>query len=423
MNTTGLRRATSELWTTVRQSGVALAVWLFAYPLTRLVRRDDRLTLVMGRPGPVFADNSKYQFTFLSRQRAEGERVMFLAGNCHVAEQINGAGGEAVVHPTFRSLQLVARCGWLFVDMADWYNFGVYPLSRGGRVVQLWHGAPLKHIELDLYRSRLDKLPWLGRTFLSLQKAMVGRYPQFDCVVTTSSRFTEAAFRGAFRAKRFANTGYPRNDVLLPSDGSDRSKDCLVAINLDRAAFDAVEQAKRAGLRVVLYVPTYRKDGGTPFDRHLNLERLSAFAQAQRLLIVLKGHPLMRVPGGMERHENVIEYGCQADVYPLMPLCGVLVTDYSSIYLDFLLLDRPIVFFAYDLDDYLKRDSGMYFDYREFAPGPICFRQDELERAMEQTLGAEGADPFAEKRAQIRAFTHDHVDDQSARRVREACGS
>lgn len=423
----GFLRGVREGWAALRQSGFALVGWGFGYPLTRFWSRDRKLTLALGRPGPVFADNSKYQYAFLHRERADGERVVFLAGDRRIVEQIRAAGGDAELHPTFRSLRLVARCGRLFIDMADWYDFGVFPLSRGARIVQLWHGAPLKHIELDLHRHRMGKTAALGGVLLSAQKALVGRYPVFDCVVTTSQGFTEAAFRGAFRATRFVNTGYPRNDVLVAPEGAVLHTDRLVAINLDHDSIRAVERAKRDGLRIVLYVPTYRKNGGTPFDRHLSLERLSAFASARRLLIVVKGHPLMRVPDGVGRYANLMAYAAQGDVYPLLRWCDALVTDYSSIYLDFLLLDRPIVFFAYDLDEYLRHDSGMYFDYREFTPGPVCFDQDELEQALERTLERTlepgEVDPFAGKRARIRTFTHDHQDDQSARRVRDACKS
>ena len=59
--------------------------------------------------------------------------------------------------------------------------------------------------------------------------------------------------------------------------------------------------------------------------------------------------------------------------------CDLLITDYSSIFFDFLLLDRPIVFFPYDLEQYLSQDRAMYFDYEIMTPGPKCRTYDELE--------------------------------------------
>lgn len=412
-------RFASDFWLALRQLLAAVAGWLFGYPLTFLVRRDSGLAVVIGRRGPVFADNSKHFFVRATEWAQKGERVIFLTSEIRLAGEISLAGGEAVVHPTWRSLLLVLQCGRLVVDMADWFDFGVYQLAHGAQKIQLWHGVPLKHIELDLFRDRLGELPWGVRQLLTLQKALLGRYPVYDVVVATSQAFIDEAFASSFAAKEFFATGYPRNDVLLRTPESGSVGDRLAWINVERAVLNAITAAHAEGRKVALYVPTFRRGMDSPFEGPIDLERWSDFATAHHLLIVIKLHPFMHGRYRFEQYPGLLEYAPLGDIYPLMAKCDLLITDYSSIYLDYLLLDRPIVFFAYDLAQYEAKDRALYFPYDSMTPGGKCRTQAELERALASIIARGWQDDFAATRAKVRQFTHDHVDGDASRRLLE----
>ena len=75
-----------------------------------------------------------------------------------------------------------------------------------------------------------------------------------------------------------------------------------------------------------------------------------------------------------------------ADHYTFLEEADVLVTDYSSIYFDFLLTDKPVVFFDYDLEEYLSDTREMYFDYEAFTPGMKAKNQEELEEALKEAV-------------------------------------
>ena len=61
-----------------------------------------------------------------------------------------------------------------------------------------------------------------------------------------------------------------------------------------------------------------------------------------------------------------------------MLLSDMLITDYSSIMIEYSILSRPIVFFTYDLDNYLSKERGFYYDFKKTVPGPIVYTSDEL---------------------------------------------
>ncbi|MGB5750788.1 MAG: CDP-glycerol glycerophosphotransferase family protein [Desulfobacterales bacterium] len=399
-----------------RQTLTAALLWLVVYPLKMVITRDTDLMVVVSSPGLEFADNSKYFFVYAAELVRKGERVVMLTTSRTAQRMISAAGGESIVHPSWRSLFLLLKCGTIIIDF-DWFKFGAYPLTHGAKLIQIWHGAPLKHIELDLYRKRLVGMPTWLVALLKIQKTIIGRYPFYDVVVATSQWFITEVFQHCFKAKQFIATGYPRNDILFswPDPGSISHR--LAWINVDRKVLETVSAARTDGHKICLYVPTFRKDMAGPFEKEINLSRLSAFAKKKELLVVLKLHPFMHGQCNIDRYPNLIEYAPLGDVYPLMAHCDLLITDYSSIFFDYLLLDRPIIFFPYDLEQYLSQDRAMYFDYETMTPGPKCRTYDELELQIEKTFKDRHPDEYAEMRMNIRGYTHDHEDNQSHGRL------
>ena len=418
MKTSMIRHTIAESLTVIRQTLAAVLGWLIVWPITRIIPRDPDLTVVISRPQSGFADNSKYFFIHATQKARDGERVVMLAADRMTRDMINDDGGESVLYPSWRSLQLLLRCGTV---VTDWVIFDVFPLTWGARLIQIWHGAPLKHIELDVFKRRLAGLPGWLQPLLQVQKAVIGRYPVYDVVVATSQSFIDKAFRRCFKARNFVATGYPRNDILFgwPDHGGRAHR--LSRINVDNQAIDTVSEYKSRGYTICLYVPTFRKHLGSPFESKVDLKRLSVFAQRHNLLIVLKLHPLMHAQYEIGQYVNIIEYAPLMDVYPLMTLSDLLITDYSSIFFDFLLLDRPVLFFAYDLEHYLEQDRDMYFSYDSMTPGAKCHTYDELEAQLKVVISNDCKDQYAAMRKKVRSYTHDHTDNQASQRLIQQC--
>jgi len=85
-------------------------------------------------------------------------------------------------------------------------------------------------------------------------------------------------------------------------------------------------------------------------------------------------HPA--VAGKMEFDDDICNLSFY-DTEPVLSICDMLITDYSSIIFDFALLERPMLFYAPDLEDY-EKDRGFYFDYSSFIPGPLCMTKQSL---------------------------------------------
>lgn len=165
-------------------------------------------------------------------------------------------------------------------------------------------------------------------------------------------------------------------------------------------------------------MPTFRDTGLDFLDADgnfvLNIPSLARYVAENDLLLLLKLHPYMQ-EAKLSRLPGVIRYPNKMDIYPLLPLADVLITDYSSVSFDFLLLDRPVIYFAYDRERYARRDRGLWFDY-ETLPGPIVQTQEKLLRELSAALYA-GKDSHVRSRKEWREKLFLHYDGKASERI------
>lgn len=164
------------------------------------------------------------------------------------------------------------------------------------------------------------------------------------------------------------------------------------------------------GKKLVLYAPTFRDD---PEQNEKLLEHFDAKKLTKLLgdeyVILLRLHPQVRPKDtSLDGTIDVTEY---QDVRELVAVCDALITDYSSICMDFSLLDKKTVFFAFDLEEY-RKGRDFYFDYVDYVPGPVAI-------SMEQTAEAILAPFDREKNEKFKRFNFDYTDSGSAERIAE----
>ena len=217
-------------------------------------------------------------------------------------------------------------------------------------------------------------------------------------MLSPSSRFTTTAFQRAFGRCEIIEADYPRNVVF-------RRTDPRFMVGADKATLDWIEAGKRQGLITVFYLPTFRDTGGDAVASGvLDVDRLQQFAATHGYQFLIKRHPVAADRNEPRNRLRIRMYDARGDIYPLLPACDVLMTDYSSVFFDFLHTGRPIVFFAYDLEQYRQRDRSMYFDYESTVPGPICRSQADLEATLLRSADRSSVDGFAGQRAEMLAW-------------------
>lgn len=267
--------------------------------------------------------------------------------------------------------------------------------------VNVWHGMPLKRIEALVEPGAGIRATWVlatGEMWAPIMEGCMGE------------------------GSRALVSGLPRNDRLLLDPGPVRAA-------LDLAGRDDVD-------RIVVWLPTFRRsvrgylteDGaptGSPFELDVDVVALEAFLAEHRTFLVVKPHP-MTAFAGEQRGRNLLVLDSAAllakglSLYRLLAASDVLVSDVSSVTVDYLLVDRPIVHAMADLDAYRETRGFTVDRIEDMFMGPVVTTTDELLGALAPLL--RGEDPHAEQRRAVRDRCHAHVDGRATERVLDAIG-
>lgn len=380
---------------------------LVAYALTTLAPSRVGLWVFGADGGNRFVGNPKYTFLHVAKERPDEVRAVWVSDDPTVVEMLRERGYEAHHTRSFRGLALTALAEYLFVSHgpadATWWATG------GTDVVQCWHGVPVKTVGDHLDRDW--SLP--GRFFFRLTGSNWAHH-------VTTGEAVDPVVADAYRQDpdSLLSVGYPRNDVLRDSDDSPHDPLPDIDLGIPDAARDLHDDARTG--QVALYVPTWREwsdgldHGGVPIDDAVDFEALDTALADRDATLYVKLHPRERLDVDLTSLDNVTELPAETDLYPLLPAVDVLVTDYSSIYVDFLHVDRPIVFYPYDRPLYEAR-PGFEFDYDAVTPGPTPTDFAAFRDALLDAL--DGTDEHVDARARVRKRFIDHSDGLAAARL------
>jgi CDP-glycerol glycerophosphotransferase len=374
--------------------------------LGRMGKRRDDLVVFLGRAGGRLMDNVKYLYLHACAG-GYGFHSFFFTKHLDEYELLKNSG-LPVIRLDARGVKILADAGVIVMDDQPVHQAEAYLLGQDAHKIQLWHGIPLKKIGFPEVDSDIN---------MSQKKAehLCANSSGCETVASTSAWVTEQLFSKAFKADTFLELGYPRNDILLRAP---QKNDLL---NVDAECYAIVTRHRKSGGKVVVYMPTFRDTGLDFVDESgqpvLQPRELAEFAQTHGVLFLLKLHPyvedrrLSAIPG-------VVRYPSHQDIYPLLPLADALVTDYSSVYMDYLLLNRPVHFFAYDQHRYCTQDRELFFPYEDMTPGPIARTQGALLADLHSSL-VMGQDTREDERLALRAKLFTHVDACASQRICE----
>jgi CDP-glycerol glycerophosphotransferase len=278
-----------------------------------------------------------------------------------------------------------------YVVASDYRDVSELDKAPHQRVLQTWHGSPVTTVGLDdeLATSRLG-LGWEARVRREAA--------QWDLLLASGAT-SAAVLRRAFDHQgRVLETGLPRHDVFAAPDREARAADVRRRLGID------------ADRRVVLYAPTYRPDqegpAGYRLDLPLDLDDARKALGDEHVLLV-RPHPKVvdTVPGA--DGVSVVDVSRWQDSRELLLVADVLVTDYSSLMVDFAHTGRPMVFWTHDLDYYRDHLRSLYVDPAEL-PGPHVATAEEMLTAAVAAARGEAAGAYAEAYA---AFRERHCPD------------
>jgi len=264
----------------------------------------------------------------------------------------------------FNFIKYYAICTTIFVDNYFPYLYAIKP-RKGVNVVQLWHGCgAFKKFGYSCINKKF------GFSELSLK------------LFPTHNTYTDVMVSSPTVIPYYAEAFNCKPSIIKPF-GVPRTDWYFNKYNLSSSVLKIKEMFPEIGKRkVLLYAPTFRgKTTVSYFYDIINYNYLS-FHLKDKYVFLTKYHPYTIKLSKLES-ENTLPENFVYDITDKLTiedaLCAsdIVITDYSSLIFEFSLLERPMIFLAYDLDEY-DNDRGFYLPYRDFVPGPIVKDNDSL---------------------------------------------
>ncbi len=355
-----------------------------AFPFSFLVPRS-RKKIAFGSYKGTFDGNAKYLFTEMSEK---GEDVVWVTPNRELVKRLRSLGLRAESVFSLKGAWRALRSRTWFVN--SYSSDILWAFSGGANIVNLWHGVGLKRTEFNSTTGPMyDR--YIRRTFKqAFYHPEAYRRPDW---LITASDFQTPMFASAFRMpeSRCLKCGYPRNKILV-CDARERED----YIGHYEPTETAHLIAKLAGYSEVwIYMPTWRDSQLNVFTEQMDLAALNKTMAERNALLLLKPHP-NTITGPVEGLSNIMLIEGSTDVYPILPYTSALITDYSSVLYDYILMKgKGVALYTYDRAYYVK-DRDFYFPFDENVIGQRAETFDDLLKIV-----GEGVKPLDEAERKV----------------------
>lgn len=354
-------------------------------------KKHDKETLML-YTNLGFRDNIKALYDFLIENEYNQKYEIIVSTNDYTKYSDVAIDNVSFVS-NIKGIPCYFKAGYVF------YCFGKLPILPGKNqeVIQLWHGSPFKMAD----KGMLEGHSW--------------KRQYYTHVVSTAKNFNDFwSYAFSIPKEKILIDGHCRCDLLfLPSP------------NYDFGSYK----------KLILWAPTFRKSSITgysdvaqeetnvvPVVKNEELKGLNEYLKSAGVKIVVKLHPMQDIDPTMMKDmdhlilmSNKVFMSKGMDLYRLMKQSDALITDYSSIFYDYLLLDRPIGFTEDDMDDYGNTRGYAVDNVDAYRPGERIKTIEDLKKFISD-LSME-KDEYKSDRARVLKLSNDYVDGGYSKRL------
>ncbi|MBY0596717.1 CDP-glycerol glycerophosphotransferase family protein [Bacillus bingmayongensis] len=339
---------------------VYLIVFKILFSIAKLFPLKKKVTFIMS-----YGENLIFIYEEMKRQHIDCEVVFLYKSTCKY-EVKSYPDVKSFAFETKNIVQTVQAIYHLATSqrvIIDNYfgSLSTVQFRSGVECIQIWHAA-----------GAIKKFGLLAPSFKRRSKYAQNRflrvYNNFHKIVVGSDALAEIYINAfGITPENILKTGIPRTDLFFNKDNQTHIINNLVCSNPE------LKQKK-----VILYAPTFRDKELEDFDLHLNIDAMYE-ALKDEYILVIKLHPAIR--NKMEYKETyknfLYDYSLYPNINDLFLVTDILITDYSSVPFEFCLLNKPMIFFTYDLKKYAKK-RGIIEGFISNAPGPVVYSSAEV---------------------------------------------
>ena len=332
------------------------------YKLTyKLVSIDNQLVIFISFHGRGYSDNPRAIYEQMKKDpRFKDYRFIWFIKN-HKEKNIQIPGAEIKEYFSFPYFYYLSKAKYWIINC----KMPTYICKKPEQVyLQTWHGTPLKRLAHDIIAPEDATFYRSGVSFEKMCHSYDVDVERYNYMISPNKFCTEV-FQTSFRIdrERLIETGYPRNDFIT------------------NATIKEIEQLKKKfhlplDKKIVLYAPTWRDNSyvaaGYTFELEANFHKWKEIL-GDEYVVVFKPHYLIinKYEGDHSLDGFLYSINADSEINELYVLSDILITDYSSVFFDYAVLNRPIYFYMYDLEQYKDELRGFYLDIYTELPGKI----------------------------------------------------
>lgn len=346
--------------------GLLLNAVLFT--LSWVVPKKKNTILCGGGMAERFSGNPKYFFLYLHKLKASNQlpfdEYAWITKSTKVYKALQEQNLPVIDGLSLKGFWQILRSEVLVIESGPamkkfGHDIGYQRLFMGNfKIVQTWHGSGGKRILLDALKDRGFNSP-IDYIYFYLERMELRN---LGCILTMGKREKKFMLQ-AFDNPNVKILGYPKNDLLVQG---------LEAWGYQKE-WDNYS-------KVILYAPTFRDTSSNKkaFSDTF-LKKLNQLMVEKNWIFLVKKHPFdinLNIPSHYSNIKDVTSR--YDDIQILLAQTHLLISDYSSVSIDFLLTKNPMIFYAYDYEEYKKLSRKLHYDLLEDAPGAICRTEDEL---------------------------------------------
>lgn len=356
---------------------IYLVFGFIVYWLCSIVPVKRNLWIFGSWEGTSYSDNTKFFFEYINKKKHTIKPV-WLSKNKNTIKYIKNLSYKAYHTNSLAGIYYASRAEFAFSTSFIQNVMNPLYISKKTKLVNLWHGTPLKVLGDDHNRNtetgKLKKAKH-GRIFILKSKLWKILFPfierkddYFMSPSPEAMKRLSSAFPGHNKTIHFS-CPYPRNEVFLKNNRESSSA------------------------RKVIYMPTWRSYKGNSIDLFseygFDPVSINNFLNKNNITLDLKLHKYSKIDpyirSEIEKSDKISILEIE-DIYNVINQYDLLITDFSSIYFDFLYTQRPIIFAPFDLEEYIENDHKLYYPYDSVTPGPKARNWSEIISLLEKFI-------------------------------------
>lgn len=349
----------------------------FLFQLVKVLPRRKNVWLIRSHFG--FADNAKF-LLYQIREKHPEIQIVWMGKTLEELSLARNLGFKAY-HPS-KSLKGIFYCliSRVYICTREITDINVY-LSGGAYFVNLWHGLGIKKMKWNNPKRYMET--WHLKNEEEMKSSFWFKIDAFselfrkpDCMITSSETQTKDFYIPTFNIGNsdFIKAIYPRNSVTIMSN-DERWRLINKYENKSIPFIERISKYKKT----YIYMPTYRNDGNDFIQSSgIRWNELNEVMASIEAVFVVKLHPFTKINlDELKSFDNILIFPHDIDVYTVLPYIDCLVTDYSSIYCDFLLSNKEVILFPFDYKNYVNNCVELV-DYDRVFPGYRVYCFDDL---------------------------------------------